>query len=154
MTSRDDKERKFVEAIPNWLEAEDGHIYLIDAEQNFDWHQAVNECKRRGLRLVEIESLTKSDALDALLRNSFEGSLPNLWIGASDLEVSGEKNRPFYWSMSGKRMTFSNWANKQPDNYKGNEHCVHIYSPYNLKWNDVPCTFKQGFICETRFMTK
>uniref|UniRef100_A0A1I8N0W7 C-type lectin domain-containing protein n=1 Tax=Musca domestica TaxID=7370 RepID=A0A1I8N0W7_MUSDO len=141
-------------AIPEWLRSPDGHEYLIETDKKYEWHEASSECRRRGLRLVEIENIHKSDALDTLLRKTFEDSLLDLWIGATDLEVTKEKNRPFYWSMTGKRMAFTNWSKGQPDNNKGKEHCVHIYSPYNLKWNDAPCTMKQGFICEERFTTK
>ncbi|XP_061392245.1 lectin subunit alpha-like [Musca vetustissima] len=141
------------DALRDWFQAEDGHEYFIETENNYEWHKASAECKRRGLRLVEIESAAKNKALDTLLRSAFGNSLPSLWIGATDLEVITEKNRPFYWSTTGRRVKFADWSIHQPDNYKGNEHCLHLYAPYNLKWNDAPCTMKQGFICEERFIS-
>ncbi|XP_075157062.1 lectin subunit alpha-like [Haematobia irritans] len=111
--------------------------------------EAKKECTRRGLQLVEIKSAEKNVAFDALLRNLFTKS-PDLWLGGRD-NGSSNKDRPFHWLMSEKPFAFTNWSGGQPDNSGGVEHCVHIYSATNFKWNDINCSAKLGYICETRF---
>uniref|UniRef100_A0A1I8MSN1 Uncharacterized protein n=1 Tax=Musca domestica TaxID=7370 RepID=A0A1I8MSN1_MUSDO len=121
------------------------------------WHNSTDarhECARRNLQLVEIETKEKNEALLAVLKPIF-GNSHNLWLGAMD-EYNRDKNfkRPFYWSSSGKPMTFSYWSDNNPDNYKQDEHCVHTWaSKSNYLWNDNRCDHSRfGFICEDHYL--
>lgn len=53
------------------------------------------------------------------------------------------------WSASNRLFTYTNFENKQPDNYKGEEHCVEVRYR-GLKWNDLDCSDEHYFICRPR----
>ena len=69
---------------------------------------------------------------------------PNLWLGANDLGETGK----YIWYATGRQLDFSNWSKGNPDNYKGLEHCAHIWDQTDFEWNDTVCTGKIGYICE------
>ncbi|XP_061389169.1 lectin subunit alpha-like [Musca vetustissima] len=139
-----------VRGNPQWHNSTDGRQYLIEGDEKYNWFQAFHECARRNLQLVEIDSQKKNDALIAVLKPLF-GNSHNLWLGAMD-EFTRDKNykRPFYWSSSGKPMTFTYWSDHNPDNDLHKEHCVHTWSKKsNYLWNDNNCdSARFGYICE------
>ncbi|XP_073832280.1 lectin subunit alpha-like [Musca autumnalis] len=137
-------------AEPQWYNSKDGRRYLIDAEQKYNWLSAQQACARRNLQLVEIKSEDKNEALVEVLSSVFRKRPINLWLGANDeFNTKKDARRPFYWSSSGKRMDFTNWADGSPANAGSNEHCVHICAKTkNYKWSDLPCTEQIGMICE------
>ncbi|XP_061389114.1 lectin subunit alpha-like [Musca vetustissima] len=136
-------------AEPQWYNSSDGRQYLIESAAKYNWFRANHECSRRNLQLVEIQSESKNQALVQLLKNIF-GKSTSLWLGGNDqfnTEIS--TNRPFYWSASGKTMTYSYWYPGEPNNERNQENCVQTfaYSP-EFQWNDVSCSNQYGFICE------
>ena len=50
----------------------------------------------------------------------------------------------YKWS-DGSAVDYTNWADNEPNNYKGNEDCV-VYD-YRNKWNDMNCYSTQDYIC-------
>ncbi|XP_073832279.1 lectin subunit alpha-like [Musca autumnalis] len=143
-----------VRGVPQWHNSTDGRQYFIDGDQKYNWFQAFRECASRKLQLVEIDTQQKNQALIAVLKPIF-GNSHNLWLGATD-EYNRDKNmkRPFYWSTSGKLVTFTHWSDKNPDNDQRDEHCVHTWaSKPNYQWNDHHCdTPRFGFICENHYL--
>ncbi|XP_073831779.1 lectin subunit alpha-like [Musca autumnalis] len=138
-------------AEPQWYNSTDGRQYLIERAAKYNWFRANHECTRRKLQLVEIQSESKNKALVQLLKSIF-GTSASLWLGGHDQfnsEIS--TNRPFYWSASGKIMSYSYWYPGEPNNEHNQENCVHIFahSP-KFEWNDVSCTNQYGFICEAQ----
>ncbi|XP_005187789.2 lectin subunit alpha [Musca domestica] len=136
-------------AEPQWYNSSDGRQYLIESAAKYNWFRTNHECARRNLQLVEIQSESKNQALVKLLKSIF-GTSTSLWLGGNDQfnsEIS--TNRPFYWSASGKGMTYSYWYPGEPNNERNQENCVQTfaYSP-DFQWNDVTCTNQYGFICE------
>lgn len=73
-----------------------------------------------------------------------------MWLGGNDeFSSSNDTGRPFFWLKTGNKFKFSFWGPGNPDNYKDQEHCVHIHSFSALfQWNDAICNTKMGFICE------
>jgi cysteine-rich repeat protein len=63
------------------------------------------------------------------------------WIGFSDINLEGT----FVWS-NGDAVTFTNFAAGQPDDFNGNEDCVHLLG--DGTWNDFPCTKTNHPLCE------
>uniref|UniRef100_A0A1I8PF11 C-type lectin domain-containing protein n=1 Tax=Stomoxys calcitrans TaxID=35570 RepID=A0A1I8PF11_STOCA len=123
-----------------------GSTFYIETEQKYNWFEALHECSRRGYQLAELQDRRKTLDLN-LLTKPF-----NLWLGANDeFNTEQDHKRSFYWSFSGKRMTYSNWSRNNPDNYKNNEHCVHIWNEREqYAWNDLDCTKKLGYVCEEK----
>uniref|UniRef100_A0A1I8NZ51 C-type lectin domain-containing protein n=1 Tax=Stomoxys calcitrans TaxID=35570 RepID=A0A1I8NZ51_STOCA len=138
-------------AEPQWHNSSDGKHYLIEGEAKYNWFRAKHECSRRDLQLVEIHTETENQALVQLLRSIF-GTSTSLWLGANDLfSPDMDTKRPFYWSSSGKPMTFSYWLQGEPNNERNQEHCVHTFAfEPDFKWNDVSCSNQYGFICEEK----
>lgn len=69
-------------------------------------------------------------------------------IGVKAFWTSGVRDRilkQFLW-WDGSDFTYTNWRNRQPDNYEGLEHCVTM--SVSGQWNDLNCKFKRGIICE------
>ena len=43
--------------------------------------------------------------------------------------------------------SYTNWNEGEPNNAKGNEDCVYMYTGIN-KWNDDPCNMIMSYSCE------
>jgi hypothetical protein len=52
------------------------------------------------------------------------------------------------WVSSGSNFTYSNWSPGFPDDYRGNEDCLHLLKRTHFEWNDEKCDHRMGFICE------
>ena len=66
------------------------------------------------------------------------------WLGA--LRDSGSRDN-FVWS-DGTPWNYTNWAETQPDDYKGHEDCAQIWEFYGEQWNDRPCSDLRFFVCK------
>ena len=75
-------------------------------------------------RSEEITTAVKSFKLKGLI-----------WIGLNDIG----KNRIFTWQTNRETLSYTNWASKQPDNDKGNQHCVAV-TKYGT-WDDRDCEY-------------
>lgn len=71
---------------------------------------------------------------------------PDLWLGGNELGENGK----YVWSSTGQQFDFTNWSEGQPDNTNGIEHCAQIWYKSDFEWNDLPCHFKSGYICEEK----
>ena len=72
----------------------------------------------------------------------------NNWIGLSDLAKDGV----YRWT-DGSRANFTMWRRGQPDRWRNEEYCVHMFDDKGLweekgLWNDVNCENSYRFICE------
>ncbi|XP_075158351.1 C-type lectin mosGCTL-1-like [Haematobia irritans] len=122
--------------------------YFIESKKKFTWSEASEECQKKSMNLVSIDTKSKADDLQIALNEAFLNNkkpIPQLYIGANDLH----EYRDFVWVSKGDIFTYTNWEENEPNNYKGlNERCVHIGFHGDAKWNDVNCSRKYGFICE------
>jgi hypothetical protein len=66
------------------------------------------------------------------------------WLGATDIDHEGL----FVW-VDGSEVDkkFENWADGQPSNSNGNEHCAVISSELH-RWNDLLCSRFFISVCE------
>ena len=65
-------------------------------------------------------------------------SMDNVWIGGTDKDKEGT----WKWT-DGSPFEFTWWRPGQPDNYMGNEDCLHMVvekQQSEAMWNDYPCT--------------
>lgn len=109
----------------------------------YSWTEALISCMEMDMTLVSIESYTKSNEINSLVRSKF-GNV-KLWIGGI---MSRYPSRHFIWLNTGKRFSYTNWHGNNPDFFANNEYCAHIGWGRNLEWNDLACTDKLGYICE------
>ncbi len=67
------------------------------------------------------------------------------WIGLNNMNEVGS----YQWS-DGTPMTFTNWRNGEPNNENDIENCVEMVASDGSTWNDMPCNYTRGAICEKR----
>ncbi|XP_074543393.1 galactose-specific lectin nattectin-like [Halichoeres trimaculatus] len=103
------------------------------------WADAELHCVSQRANLVSIHSRDEDNFVKALIKN-FDPAEGRTWIGLSDRHKEGR----WMWS-DGSAVRFVSWANGQPDNAAGNEHCGH--KNFHEKWNDIPCTITYSFVC-------
>ena len=56
----------------------------------------------------------------------------------------------FVYESSGDPIEFALWDEGEPSNHDGQEHCVEVVTIKDGKWNDIPCSWKVGFICQNQ----
>lgn len=113
-----------------------GHWYLLLSQER-SWHTAHEYCRGMGAHLVTI-----SDEAE----NRFVYNISSFtWLGASD-----EKEEGVWVWVTSEPMTYTNWAEREPNNCGQPDcHPEHYltFSESPLQWNDVPAV-ELPFICE------
>lgn len=97
-----------------------------------NWFDAETEAQSYNptAHLVTINDQAENNWLVATF-----GSNTCYWIGFTDHDdYSSEGN--WVW-VSEEPVTFTNWDNIQPDNYRQGEDCAHLNHNYTPNWNDL-----------------
>lgn len=70
----------------------------------------------------------------------------NFWIGFNDIFLEGS----FFWT-DNSQVKYTNWNAKQPKGFGYSIDCVDLTQAGGNagRWNNVACSQKKGFICET-----
>ncbi|XP_022611435.1 CD209 antigen-like protein C [Seriola dumerili] len=116
-----------------------GSSYYYISTEKKAWDQSREECLKEGADLVIINSEEEQQFLIKLNKR--------VWIGLTDQD---EEN-VWKW-VDGTTPATSYWQSLQPDN-AGNEDCVEIRNTDSetlLKWNDLPCSYENYWVCEAR----
>ena len=66
------------------------------------------------------------------------------WIG---LHRDSSNNSHWQW-IDGSLAVYLNFANNQPDDWKGTEDCVEMHPSWEWKWNDLNCNTPRHYSCE------
>lgn len=77
--------------------------------------------------------------------NSNHRNNVSYWSGGNDLEIEGT----FKWVRSDTSLAFTDWNRGQPDNHFTGEDCIILELQGNYHWNDLACTARNRFICES-----
>ncbi|XP_036418072.1 CD209 antigen-like [Colossoma macropomum] len=128
-----DYERLFLEG---WKKHGNSYYYLLNEEKS--WSAARQDCLKRGADLVIINSREEQEFIKK--ENKY------VWIGLSDADTEGQ----WKW-IDGSPLTTAFWRNGEPNDANGNEDCaVFSAATQTLKaWNDIPCSYTAGWICES-----
>ncbi|TRY84221.1 hypothetical protein DNTS_026642 [Danionella cerebrum] len=112
-------------------------------ELAMNWTSARDWCRKKDADLAVIDSLSENDMVSSYLRDV----LGPVWIGLSDSLHEGR----FAWS-NGAPVLFTNWADKEPNNADGKEHCTSVthYAVVSGRWNDENCDHERGWICSRK----
>jgi hypothetical protein len=122
-----------------------GHYYKVFYYKT-DWKDAKRDCESIGGYLAIVNSKEENDYLTKLAQDHF------LWLGANN----ANKDNKWVW-VDGMPVTYTNWQEGQPDDFKGIEHYLAICPGGG--WNDLPENPAKenlrllnlnvnGFICE------
>ncbi|XP_022305076.2 perlucin-like protein isoform X1 [Crassostrea virginica] len=121
-----------------WVSFEKNCYYFSASAVNFK--DAMITCDNLGSSLLVIRNSQEEKWVDLQCR--LRGYRDGVWLGISDVQKEG-----YMVTISDRRRpTYVNWIKGQPDNYRGNEHCV-LYRVAYGGWNDNLCSYKVNFVC-------
>lgn len=125
-----------------------------------NWKEALAACQDHGGNLLKIQSAAENAAVYRFLKERAWGkegvhtgfSYPYVWLAGNDLDEEGT----FRWKPNNELFDYTSWHGvednyfRQPDNNKGEEHCVELYKydNRNIYWNDAPCWERKRYLCE------
>ncbi|XP_062593084.1 hepatic lectin-like [Saccostrea cucullata] len=109
--------------------------------QKLSWEQANVKCRGLSARLVEIDTMPENVFVANILKNKEPSG--RAWLGGTDKT----QENTWIWNHSGLPLRFTNWNKGEPNDDKGNEDCMEIFS-LNGKWNDMKCLYSSMFVCE------
>ncbi|XP_071148863.1 perlucin-like [Mytilus edulis] len=124
-------------ACPNgWLKNGNKCYYFSD-ELN-TWTDAKSACEAEEGMLVEVDSKCENEFVKKSANES------GYWLGGTDEQEEGV----WVWSHSQNFITYTDWKAGEPNNARGNEHCLILWESSGYAWNDSPCKQLMPFICE------
>ena len=125
----------------------DGSKYFL-ANQAKRWNDAKRISEDNGGRLLEVNSAAENEFIKDKIRES-------IFIGLTDQAREGR----FEW-VSGDPVDFTNWNSGEPNDYRGREDVVEMFT--NGRWNDqnkdshrkyvleIPCGGVSTITCEEK----
>ena len=119
-----------------------GHCYLV-VRQYKSWDDATAYCTSKNSYLLDVTTDTEREFATELLRNYRYF----FWIGATDRDTTGR----FIYYHSKLPIPEKYWGQGEPDNYRGNQHCVVVYPNTRsggVELRDYSCNFRYHFVCE------
>jgi hypothetical protein len=114
------------------------------------WSEGVANCKLIEHGRTSIASINDQNEQDHFIKAAITDN--NIWLGG----IRSEKLNWFWFMDNGVQSSLRSikttfWYDGQPDNYSGNQWCIHVYSAaYNREWNDRECHSKRVALCELR----
>lgn len=120
-----------------------------------DWFSAQLRCSQIGASLARVKSDDDMTIVKALAAKAGR----DVWIDGNDIGSNRTANAyardttklQFYYN-DRSVVQYFHFAKSEPDNSKGNEHCLSLYSSAAYAMNDLPCTHGCAFICETNLL--
>ena len=94
--------------------------------------EAVSACQSLGATLAIIET---GENLSAFMRKP--GAIP-----AVNIDRSERSHREGQWRWGDGAPLLSAWAGDQPDNYRDQEDCGHVFGGRMEMWNDGECDWE------------
>ncbi|XP_060528302.1 lectin subunit alpha-like [Cylas formicarius] len=111
--------------------------YLLSYDKK-TFYDALLECQRVDMELATIESPEEKEKTTA--------NVIICWLGGLRSSDTADE---FNWVSTSKKMIYSNFHHGEPNNAKGNEHCVNVYTTNNtIGWNDDNCDMVIHYMCQ------
>ncbi|ESO94148.1 hypothetical protein LOTGIDRAFT_161348 [Lottia gigantea] len=117
-----------------------GSCYLYVPEK-LTQGDAESNCRVQSGNLASIAGPAENKFLLSMLPNAGRHKDNRVWLGFNDIQSESE----FVWS-DGERVTYTNWADGDPNNYKGDQDCVSFLS-YHGGWIDENCGAARSSVC-------
>ncbi|XP_052699692.1 echinoidin-like [Crassostrea angulata] len=128
-----------------------GSCYLFASDQA-SWPEAEAFCLSMNSNLVEIGSESENAFVEGELKiihghdsHSSHQNEVSYWLGGNDLEMEGT----FKWVRSDAPLVFTDWNPGQPDDFSSGEDCIELQGAMDYHWNDLSCSARHRFICES-----
>ena len=122
--------------------------YIVFNNKRVNFFEAWRACMSLGLRLATVTDAEDDADLLVALRNAGTHHKGPWFIAGTDLG----RESSFVWMSTNQKVGhetgYSNWAQDQPDNGGGNEHCIEIGYHGGSLWNDVNCQYTRSYVCE------
>uniref|UniRef100_T1JE56 C-type lectin domain-containing protein n=1 Tax=Strigamia maritima TaxID=126957 RepID=T1JE56_STRMM len=115
----------------------DQGCYYFSTENPVTWIDALTHCGKLNSQLLSIETVEESFAINLHIYRKHGHNKVAYWTSGSD---SYQQHR-YIWMNIGIPFSYTNWCHPGPDNYDGNEDCMHLIhgSNGNTCWNDAKC---------------
>ncbi|XP_022332922.2 macrophage mannose receptor 1-like isoform X2 [Crassostrea virginica] len=130
---------------PEYIESRvNNKCYKIVQDDALSFNEAKEICSKHGrdYSLVSIHS----EIENAFIALQFDASsTESLWIGLSDESLDSS----FSW-IDNSPVDFTNWNVGEPNSYAENCGEIIVKSDGVGKWNDVYCSVRRGYICQTQ----
>ncbi|XP_066205179.1 pulmonary surfactant-associated protein D [Saccopteryx leptura] len=127
---------KKAELFPDGRSVGDKIFKTAGFEKAFQDAQKI--CTQAGGQLPSPRSAAENEAVSQLIIAQNRGAA---FLSITDSKTEGKFTYP-----SGEPLVYSNWAPGEPNNDRGDEDCVEIFT--NGKWNDKSCAESRLVICE------
>lgn len=131
-------------------ESEDHHCY--NGYDSADFKGAQADCIKRGGHLATISSAAENKVVRAFVNNS-------KWLGGLEDVATSAKGTGNYTWLTGEPFTYTNWAEREPDQAK--VRCAEVLGPIGAScyehcvsmdgdgvWSDARCELSDGYVCE------
>ncbi|XP_051256194.1 ladderlectin isoform X2 [Dicentrarchus labrax] len=105
------------------------------------WAKAEKNCQSLGANLASVQNIQEYHEIQRLITAASYQS-KEAWLGGSD----AQEERLWLWS-DGSPFSYLNWCNGQPDNYRGQQHCLQMNFGADKCWDDVGCGVPRPFVC-------
>ncbi|XP_071591214.1 macrophage mannose receptor 1-like isoform X2 [Heliangelus exortis] len=119
-------------------------FFVRQEDEKKNWFEAEEFCREVGGNLVTINTREDQILIRQLVLDKGLGN-QNFWIGLFLLNP----DEGFVW-IDGSPVTYENWDEDEPNNYKELEHCVMLKRSPQMHWNDLRCDHLLNWICETK----
>lgn len=135
--------------VPGWMKFRNkcyifkgNHYHQSEIKAN--WTYAKEWCRKEKGDLAVIDDQNENDFVASYLRDL----VVPVWIGLSDRLHEGK----FAWSDGVSPVLYTNWADKEPNNADGQEHCTSISHNHLVtgRWNDENCDHQRGWVCSMK----
>uniref|UniRef100_A0A3P9MPP6 C-type lectin domain-containing protein n=1 Tax=Oryzias latipes TaxID=8090 RepID=A0A3P9MPP6_ORYLA len=108
------------------------------------WAEAEKFCQSIGANLASVRNRFENSILLSLIKQK-QGCYTPTWIGGSDAQTNGV----WFWS-DGSKYQYTNWCPKEPNNGRGQQHCLQMSYTKKRCWDDLECWERRPFICAMR----
>ncbi|XP_073453305.1 collectin-43-like [Aquarana catesbeiana] len=111
-------------------------FYIINGVEA-TYSEARTSCANGGGQLAVPRTPEENQVIFSLRKQVNQ----HTFMGINDLQKEGD-----FRDLSGEAIKYFNWRAGEPNNRRGNEHCVEIWD--DGRWNDENCSSKRLFVCE------
>ena len=133
-----------------------GSCYWFEKEHKENWTSALSSCAALNAQLLKIESESEDTFIKAELALQISNPDQNeirVWMAGNDLDkenewVWAEINGEVLDFAIGGVVDFTDWGPKQPDNWRGQQHCLTFLWRHNYVWDDETCSYLCYYVCE------